>query len=152
MTVDQPELPELINRMMEAYASDAVNAAREQFGTELDYSAESVALLEDLLGKLAPSAGGNWFTRLVKLSVSDEELDTFCKMFGGYLGEVMRRRHDGTWVLSDNPTGEDSVIGLEIGETKVFPPSKVRKRLIDGKGDDVALYFQVVMGMVASAA
>jgi hypothetical protein len=38
--------------MMEGYAEDAVNAARANYGVELDYSPESIPFVEEVLEKV----------------------------------------------------------------------------------------------------
>ena len=138
------EVADLVRQMMEAYASDAVNAARNNFNIELDYSPESIKTIEDLLGRLYPAVRRGWFRRLLRLGLSDEQVDMICKMFGGYIGEVVRRQKGGEWAIITNPLGTENVIALVNGEEKIFPPSKVYKRLVNGEEDNVWHYFQVV--------
>jgi hypothetical protein len=134
---------DLVQRMMESYAQSAVEAARSGFGVELDYSPASVERLEEILAQIQFSARRGWLRRLLRLGLSDEQLDALCKMFGGYLGEVIRRQHGGIWAIVESPAG-DNVIALQNGDNRIFPPAKVYKRLTQGEGDDVRLYFQVV--------
>lgn len=142
------QVADLVRQMMEAYASDAVKAARNNFNVELDYSPESIKTLEDLLGRLYPAVRRGWFRQLFRIGMSDEQLDTICKMFGGYIGEVVRRRK---WAIVKNPLGTEKVIALVNGEEKIFPPSKVYKRLVNGEEDNVWHYFQVVTELIEPA-
>ncbi|HYO78577.1 MAG TPA: hypothetical protein VE010_19110 [Thermoanaerobaculia bacterium] len=139
-----PEIDILVGQMMEAYASDAVDAARANFNIELDYSPASVKAVEELLGRVYPAVRRGWFRRFFRIGLSDGELETICKMFGGYIGEVVRRQKGGTWQLVQDPIGTENVIALVNGEGRIFPPSKVYKRLVNGAEDDVWFYFQVV--------
>jgi Domain of unknown function (DUF3806) len=146
------EVADLVRRMMEAYAEDAVNAARTGFNTELDYSPESIKAVEELLGRLYPAVRRGWFRKLFRIGISDEQLDTLCKMFGAYIGEVVRRQQGGAWEVVQNDLGMESVIALVHGEEKIFPPSKVYKRLVNGDEDNVWHYYQVVMELGESVA
>lgn len=138
------EVSELVRQMMEAYATDAVDATRANYGIELDYSPESVKTVEELLAKISPQLRRSWFRRLFRIGLSEAAVDTICKMFGGYIGEVVRRKRGGVWQIVQNPIGDENVIALVNGDDKIFPPSKVFKRLVNGDEDDVWFYFQVV--------
>jgi hypothetical protein len=136
---------DLMQQMMAAYADDAVNAARQMFSVELNYTPDSVQQVEFMLGELSRSVRRNWLQRLFRLGMTEDQTDTIAKMFGGYIGEIMRKDKGGTWQIIDSPTGEGNVIALVNGEDKIFPPAKAYKRLVNGKEHDVWLYFQVLM-------
>lgn len=138
------EVADLVRQMMEAYATDAVDAARANYRIELDYSPESIKTIEELLGKIYPQVRRGWFRKLFRIGLSEADTDTICKMFGGYIGEVVRRKRGGVWQIIQNPLGDENVIALVNGDDKIFPPSKVFKRLMNGEEDDVWFYFQVV--------
>ena len=82
---------------MAAYAEDAVEYVKKNFETDLDFSEQSVQLIEALLGALhdqmpaelraAPSGDGP----------PPQIIDQFAKIFGGYIGEVMRRNWGARW-------------------------------------------------------
>ena len=133
-----------INEMMEAYAADAVEHAQSAFGLKLDYSAESIKDVEDVLSKLHRSFPRG-LMRLIRRPPSAETIDTLCKMYGGYIGEVYRRTVGGTWDLrEDIPGAEGPMLALSRpGGDAIFPPAKVWKRIHNGAEDDVWFYFQV---------
>lgn len=114
MTSLSPEVDDLVQQMMAAYAQDAVSIRR------------------------------GWIRRLLRLGVSDDQLDTICRVFGGYVGEVIRRYRGGRWAIIDSPTGEGNVIALVNGDDKIFPPAKIFTRLVEGESDNVWYYFQVI--------
>lgn len=143
-TASQEELDDLIRQMMEAYATDAVDAARANYGIELNYSPDSVKTVEELLGKIYPHVRRGRFRKFFRIGLSEADVDTICKMFGGYIGEVVRRQRGGVWQIIQNPLGDENVIALVNGDDKIFPPAKVFKRLMNGEEDDVWFYFQVV--------
>ena len=126
-----------VNHVMEAYAKDAVDTAAKGFQVTLDYSPESVALLEEIVGRQHDEfAKGD--------KPSDEKLQTFCKVWGAYLGEVMRRQRGGEWsVPKDGPF--QGVYTLTMNTTSTSPPSKVWKRIVDGPGDDLHAYYKVIL-------
>lgn len=66
-------------------------------------------------------------------------------MYGGYVGEVFRRQRGGTWQYDREILPGHLVIALTNGESRIFPPSKIRKRLDNGPEDDVRSYFRVLM-------
>jgi hypothetical protein len=146
MTTPPPpdDFAQLVRQMMEAYAADAVNLTRANFGIELDYSPGSVKAVEDLLDRIYPSVRRGWLRKLFRVGLSETEVDRICKMFGGYIGEVVRRKRGGEWQIIQNPLGDENVIALVRGDDTIFPPSKVFKRLTNGKEDDVWFYFLVV--------
>lgn len=144
MTIPSSEADDLKQQMMTAYPQDAVDAARSGFGIDLDFSPPSVERVEKILAQIYPSIRRGWIRRLLHIGISDDQLDTICKMFGGYVGEVVRRYRGGRWAIIESPTGQGNVIALVNGDDKIFPPAKVFKRLAEGESDNVWFYFQVV--------
>ncbi|MBK9194584.1 MAG: hypothetical protein IPO17_06255 [Flavobacteriales bacterium] len=132
-----------VDDMMEAYAADAVDNAHQTLGITLDFTYESVRLVEDILSQLHRTIPhGVW--RFIRRGPSRETMDLICKMYGGYIGEVVRKTSGGTWAFEDAfASGPLITLNLSSG-AKIFPPSKVWKRLNDGPGDNVWSYFKVV--------
>jgi hypothetical protein len=131
--------------MMAAYAMDAVDHAKTACGVNLDYSAESIRNVEAVLERLHSEMPRGFLARLLGRAPSDETIWTMCKMYGGYIGEVVRRTGGGEWVLDTEIAPGERVIALRKGEGRMFPPSKVQKRLTNGSQDNVWSYFQVLM-------
>lgn len=131
--------------MMIAYAEDAVDHARSASGVALDYSPESIRNVEAVLQTLYAALPKGFLGRLLRKAPSAQDLDTMCKMYGGYLGEVFRRAGGGEWAFDTEISPGQTVICLRKGDAKVFPPAKVFKRLTNGPEDDVWMYSQVIM-------
>ena len=129
-----------VNDMMVAYAEDAVEHAKSA-GVALDYSPDSIRQVEEVLEKLYPRG----ISRLIRRGPSVEDTATMAKMYGGYIGEVVRRAAGGEWVLDTEVAPGQTVISLRKGEQRIFPPSKVQKRLANGSEDNVWFYYQVLM-------
>lgn len=126
---------------MEDAARDAVPVAKELSGVELDMSEASVESVERVLTELAE-------VKARKRELLPDEVDRYARLFGAYIGEVLRQRWRGEWYLETHlPPGPQ--IGLRIGSTAVFPVAKVYKRLLEGKGDDVWFYFQATSAILA---
>ena len=119
--------------MAEACAAQAVAAARK-FGAELDYGEDSVREVEDILARLAQSSSGG----------AQESLDETCKMWGSYLGEVVRRRFGGTWSIETYPGKHFATLTLSVGGSKLFPSMKVHRRLTQGDGESIWTFYEMV--------
>ncbi|WP_126419525.1 hypothetical protein [Asticcacaulis excentricus] len=127
---------------MSAYSADAVEYAQERFGVDLDFSADSVARLENLLVTLHKSLPKGRIQKLFKKSPTDEEIRLMSKVLGAYLGEVIRRNKGGEWASNE----QFDALGLYFGDDKwVFPVAKVHKRLMNGEEDNVFSFYQIAM-------
>lgn len=129
-----------INDMMSAYAEDAVDFARANFGIELDFSTASVEHVESIADRLYQSRPKGFLSKIFRKGPSDEEIQQLCKMLGGYVGEIYRRVKGGDWAINQ----EFQAIGVLVGESWVFPPAKVHKRLMNGPEDNLLSYFRVI--------
>jgi len=126
--------------MMVAYAEDAVDYARERFGVTLDYSVDSVKHVEEIATKLYESIPTG-ISRFLRKGPKPTEVETICKMLGAYVGEVYRREKGGEWDTNE----KFKAIGVRKGESWIFPPAKIHKRLTNGPEDNVWFYFGVLL-------
>lgn len=127
---------------MAAYAEDAVEYAKG-FKKVLDYSEQSIEVIEDICTSLYNDIPKSRFAKLFKKSPDEKTIFQMCKMLGGYIGEVIIRHHGGSWEIENfNHQGEALV--LTIGELKTFPVSKVYKRLKNGPEDNVKVYYYFI--------
>jgi hypothetical protein len=125
---------ESVAAMATTYAAQAVDAARE-FGADLDYSEDSLKKLEDILSRMKQQYADN---------PTQDQLDERCKMWGSYLGEVVRRRFGGTWSIETYPGKGFATLTLSVGGSKLFPSMKVHRRLTQGEDDDVWAFYKMV--------
>jgi hypothetical protein len=122
--------------MMKEFANDAVSFARDQYEIVLDYSEESLDKIENILDALYQELQTKAPDEVSEQGLSkDDFVHIVSHLFGGYVGETMRKRFGGEWKL-DLRVSDVALVCLEIGTTVVFPPSKVFKRLTDGSGDN----------------
>ena len=76
-------------------AAECVSLAQSEFGAELDWTVESLALLDDLCARLRAEA-----------SFVGDRFDLWWKLVGAYTGEVVVRSYDGRWVEHERAPGE----------------------------------------------
>ena len=116
--------------MMAGYARAAAALARSQLKQELDFTAESIDFLDDIL---------------VLVSESPEmDLDFEVRLWGSYLGEVLRRRYAGTWEMTQYPGGAAAVPAIEVRGSRLFPLMKVYRRLTIGSEEDLRAFYAMV--------
>jgi hypothetical protein len=135
---------ENIAQVMQAYAEQAVSAAREMNIT-LDYGEDSVHHLERILSQLYEDRP----VFLGKAAPGEEDparqqIDSMSRIWGGYFGEVIRRCWGGEWTLETYPGTVAPVVTLEVDGAKIFPAMKVYRRLTNGTNDDVAKFYEMV--------
>lgn len=138
-----------VSDMMEAYALDAVDFAREHFHYDLDYSVESVDRVEQILARFhdeLPTGLG----KALRRGPSDEQIEQQAKVWGGYLGEVIRRRWGGTWTIPDDGPMANALC-LAIGDTFISPPGRAYKRIVNGPEDNVTDYVGVLARELADS-
>ncbi len=130
------------NDMMEAYALDAVDFGKK-FNEDLDFSRESVERVERICTILFNAIPKNFFTKLIRRNPSEGQKLQISKVFGGYVGEVMRKNFGGDWSI-ENPSNLGNTVLLTIGGWELSPVAKVYKRLTNGPEDNVWHYYQLL--------
>jgi hypothetical protein len=128
------EADDRVAQMSGAYALDAVDVAQSNFKTALDGSEESVAVVEEILGVLHESMAAD--------KPPDDLVWKFARIFGSYVGEVMRKNHGGRWGFSKD--GGEKHYALERDGQILWPQSRAYKRLINGPEDNVWHYYQIM--------
>lgn len=119
-----------LGTMMETYARAASDLARASFGQNLDFNAESVDGLDDILVRVGESP--------------ELDLDFEVRLWGSYLGEIFRLRYAGAWEIAQYPGGTAAVPSVEVRGSRIFPLVKVYRRLTNGEEDDLRTFFNTV--------
>ena len=119
-----------LGAMMEGYAHAAVELAHSEFQRALDYTAESVDVLDDILVLVSESP--------------DKDLDFEVRLWGSYLGEVLRRRYAGGWEMTQYPGGTVAVPAVDVRGSRLFPLMKVYRRLTAGEEEDLRSFYAMV--------
>jgi hypothetical protein len=128
-SLEETAFPDL-DAMMEAYAAAAVTLAREIFRQRLDYNSGSLVAFEAVLSELAEKG--------------DLDYDYEVKLWGSYLGEVLRRRYAGGWEMTQYPGGVAAVPAVEVRGSRLFPLMKVYRRITMGDAESIAAFFDMV--------
>jgi hypothetical protein len=121
-----------LDTMMAAYADAAVSIARELYRQRLDYNSDSLVAFEAVLSELAEQAS------------AELDYDYEVRLWGGYLGEVLRRRYAGSWEMTQYPGGVAAVPAVEVRGSRLFPLMKVYRRLTIGDTESIAAFFDMV--------
>jgi hypothetical protein len=129
MRLESAAFPDL-GSMMEGYAQGAVDLARKDFEQDLDFSSESIDALDEILVAVGESP--------------ELDLDFEVRLWGSYLGEVLRRRYAGSWEMTQYPGGTVAVPAVEVRGSRLFFLMKVYRRLTVGEEDDLSSFFAMV--------
>jgi hypothetical protein len=119
-----------LEAMMTGYARAATDLARTQFKQNLDFTSESIDTLDDIL--------------VLVSETPDSDLDFETRLWGSYLGEVLRRRYAGSWEMTQYPGGAAAVPAVEVRGSRLFPLMKVYRRLTIGTEEDLRAFFAMV--------
>jgi len=119
-----------LGAMMEGYARAAAEWAESEFKQELDFSADSIDALDEILVVVGESP--------------ELELDFEVRLWGSYLGEVLRRRYAGSWEMTQYPGGAAMVPAIEVRGSRLFPLMKVYRRLTVGEEEDLRAFYAMV--------
>ena len=106
----------------------AVKSAKMQWQESLDFSADSLDAVERILSAI--------HSRAQKTPLTEPALEEASKMWGAYLGEVIRRRYGGQWSAA-----ADGTLQIGLSGTSPQPIVKARKRIVDGASDNIRVYF-----------
>ncbi len=140
-----------IDDMVQDFAQGAVDIAR-QFSITLDYSEDSLQQVESILAQLHNELrGGPAGVASPQPAPPSDQMEMMCKLWGGYFGEVVRRRWGGEWTIETYPGGNFATLTLTLPAGKIFPSIKVYRRLTEGAQDNVWQFYQSMRPKLAAA-
>jgi hypothetical protein len=119
-----------LGSMMEGYARAAAGVAQKEFQQKLDFSADSVDALDEVLVLVGESP--------------EFDLEFEVRLWGSYLGEVVRGRYAGTWEMYVYPGGNSAVPAVNVRGSRLFPLMKVFRRLTEGDEEDLRTFFSKI--------
>lgn len=123
-----------LNEQINADVLEAQKLTRKYFVVELNFSDSSINALEQQFDAIGYS---------LKDGRSEANLQLLRRVWGSYLGEVIRRKHGGDWVTV---TGEDGAehIALRCTAGDFYPHEQVEKRLHGDGSHSLATYLQEI--------
>jgi len=90
---------------------------------------------------------------LVTVAESPErDVDFEARLWGSYLGAVLRRRYAGSWEMTIYPGGTTAVPAVEVRGSRLFPLMKVYRRLTLGEEADLRSFYAMVTERLGKAA
>jgi hypothetical protein len=119
-----------LGTMMEGYARAAAELGKNEFHQRLDFTSDSIDGLDEILVVVGESP--------------ELDLDFEVRLWGSYLGEVLRRRYAGSWEMTPYPGGATEVPAIEVRASRLFPLMKVYRRLTAGDEEDLRSFFAMV--------
>ncbi len=123
---------------MQSRATQAVETAASEYGIAIDYSADSVAKVEEILGRIHEQHEGE--------PLPEKQLVKESLKWGGYIGEVIRRMKRCHWELHSKVGGEGSFpIVFENEAHETFPVRWCYKRISNGPEDNVWHKFSLLV-------
>jgi hypothetical protein len=120
-------------------AQSAVLTAQLDWTEALDASPDSLDAVERILGSmhnLVAKGDGR---------AAETQIDALSKSMGVYIGEIIRRHYGGQWRVTESG-------GFELPYTNsiVYPIARARKRIHDGPGENIRMYFNSMGKIIAS--
>lgn len=109
-------------------SEQAVIDSWNRYGVSLDYSDGSIKSLDWELQRIAASPD------FQKASEKDKRAEAI--VMGAYVGEVIRRNHNGAWETDSNAVNDLS-FPMVVRRGKNFPVAWCYKRLVNGDEDNV---------------
>ncbi|WP_168124077.1 hypothetical protein [Paenibacillus sp. HB172176] len=128
-----------VAEMMRAYAEDAQDLAN-QLKVELNYTEDSLFELDTILEKYHQGIPKG-IKKILSKGPSEDQINQMAKIWGAYLGETIIKQLGGEWIQSNT---FDNTIAIKIGETEIYPPAKIYKRIKNGSEDNINIYFKVL--------
>ena len=117
-----------VQNLIDFLSREAVDIARKDYTTDLDYSPESIESVDRILAQLYQTYKGEPET---------EELQGLASAFGAYIGECIRREYSGASWDQDHPVMGDKSYPLHWLGGESFPCSWCYKRIVNGPEDNV---------------
>lgn len=127
-----------LGTMMEGYAQAATELARSRYRQKLDFTSESLEGVDEILVLVGEGP--------------EFDLDFEVKLWGSYLGEVLRRRYAGNWEMTMYPGETVAVPAVDVRGSRLFPLMKVYRRLTIGGEEDLSAFYTMVTGRLGNAA
>jgi hypothetical protein len=116
------------DEMMKHFASEAALWVKQDKGIELDYSLDSIKVIEEQLAQLS---------KTVDKANPQPGMRGQAVGYGAYIGEVLRRKDGGSWAV-DHPNGWERSYPLTLkSNVVVFPAMWSWKRIINGEQDNI---------------
>ena len=126
-----------LNKLMRDSANDAIKTSEEEFGIELDFSSESVSLIDVIISKFLDIYNDQ--------ALEDKAVFTICNIYGAYIGEVFRKLAGGQWQYNLQDEEAPSIMLMYQDKTFAFA-GICYERLVNDNTVSVERYFTEAIG------
>lgn len=120
-----------LGREVEAKAALAVTQFQERAAGKLDYSSESLAIVEEMLAEAAEYAD----------QMGQESVNALVQLMGSYILQVAYQEHGGTFYWHDAEDQPVLVVGEPAFRVALISFNKVRGRLSGDEGDNIPFFY-----------
>ena len=127
-----------LGAMMEGYARAAAQRAHIEYTQKLDFSSDSIETLDEIVTIVGETP--------------ELDLEFEVRLWGSYLGEVVRRRYAGAWEMTQYPGEIAAVPAVEVRGSRLFPLTKLFRRLTQGDEEDLSSFYAMVTGRLGNPA
>ena len=126
-----------LNQLMRESADDAIRTSKEEFGIDLNFSPESIALVDTIILKFLSTYN--------EQALEDKAVFTLCNIYGAYLGEAFRKLAGGQWQY--NLQNEEAPSIMLMYQDKTFAFAGIcYERLVNDSNVSVKRYFDEALG------
>jgi hypothetical protein len=122
-------------------ADRVVQMSRDRGSVVLDYTDDSIGLVEEMLSEAAAHAG----------RMTEEALQRLSQDVGCYILEVARRNHGGAYQWAADRNEPALVVGAPLYAITLFCWEKVRDRLRGGSTHNISLFYAGYVARVGQA-
>lgn len=122
---------ELANLMLDS-AQNAVTTTLEEFKLHLDFSEESINLVDDVI--LA------WLGRYKDQALEENAVFTICNIYGAYVGEIFKEKIGGDWTYDESNPDAPYVVLNYAGSSYAFA-GVCYQRLVNDSHISIKNYF-----------
>jgi len=126
-----------LNKLMRDSANDAIKTSEEEFGIELDFSSESILLIDTIISKFLDIYNDQ--------VLEDKAVFTICNIYGAYIGEVFRKLAGGQWQYNLQDEEAPSIMLMYQDKTFAFA-GICYERLVNDNTVSVESYFTEAIG------
>jgi len=140
-----------ISDEMKSMAEQCVKFTRDLLKIHINFEEESLEAIDKILDhyyKNRPKGIGKLFRR----GPSPELVNHMSLLFGGYIGEVIRRNCGGQWKVDTETIPDQEIITFEVYGTKMLPAQEVFKRLRNGEGERASVWYANLMKKIKQEA
>lgn len=128
---------EELDQLMADSAQNAIETTKDEFNVDLDGSAGSIALVDDVIL--------SWIGKYKDKALEDNAVFTICNIYGAYVGEIFKATVGGSWRYDESDQDAPYVVVEYAGKSYAFA-GVCYQRLVNDSQIHVEDYFKQAVG------